>query len=293
MKKLTELNILVLDDAPKSVLMNMTNHLSQDVGARACQNEPTTHDNGGYYIPFMMPWRFGESIMVTVTCLGQNKQQLLPCLRDVEFLQKFEIICVDMIWDNLNPGFSDDDFGLLKNDYQSSNNAGIVIAKFVRAYAQHDPIMAIISSLTPTVPMIHRAIQAGAYQFLRKQDAIGLCNLLVFAADRIDRRIIAEAKTVIAEMVIAERKDLLISPRELLEYLPWRPSQTEYIVSRSLLEASPNNVSVTDIISLMGLAYSEDPPFERCIQTIQAELKRFHYNIKHENDQMRVVSTKA
>lgn len=182
MLKTLSLPILVLDDEPTTTLENLGSSL-ESLGAIqiSVREEPKTYRLCAHY---KLPWSLGEQLDMPITVLGLRKSSMMSDLSDRAFMKAFQVIFVDRMWQFLLPKFDSSDFGLLGGSIRTED-AGITLSKYARAFTDNDPITVIFSQVEPPIAAVQEAIEAGAYQFFRKGDWIALANLLVYAVERL------------------------------------------------------------------------------------------------------------
>lgn len=191
----TEMEILILDDNLAPV-ENAIYRTMKRVGAYPDPNSPRRPDPnvGGWSLSFLLPLRLCETLRLkfTLSCLPEEKDSMLAAVTNPAFLERFEIICVDVHWGTMFPGFTATDFQKLAYRYEAASRRGtttteigFILAELVRAAAPHDPIMVMFSEVAPTVEAIARTRETiGLYQYLRKEDHMGFLNLVLLAAGR-------------------------------------------------------------------------------------------------------------
>lgn len=195
-----DMEILILDDQLGPV-ENSIHRIMDRIGARLDPDNPrqSNLDFGGNSLSFLLPLRVGVSLRLkfSLSCLPSKKTEMLAAATNPAFLEKFEIICVDVHWEKMVPDFGAADFQKLAYRYEAASKGGsvtpeigFILAELVRAAAPHDPIMVMFSEVAPTVEAIARTRNTfGLYQYLRKDDHMGFLNLILLAAGRVEDRL--------------------------------------------------------------------------------------------------------
>lgn len=203
--KNVECRVLFLDDRPRREIENIGN-LLKEIGAKK-NYQPTSLSDEAVRLGssedceshFSFGLGFGEVADITVTANGAHDQSnIFKCIRDLDFLDSFDIIIVDMYWNESPDLFKE---GVFKN-HKSTNHAfeaeevGMLLCeKIVDVLGETSNVPIVISTQkTIDSQFVAKALKYGAHSLISKRDEIALCNILLTVIKRKQRELIRSAR---------------------------------------------------------------------------------------------------
>lgn len=187
--------ILFLDDQPKKQIENFSTLLEVDIGAKK-NDQPNSLSSEavklggeeGCESHFSFGLGLGEVANITVTANGCHDQwNIFRCIRNSDFLDLFDIIIVDMRWDE-----SPDLFKEEGSKDHSLGEAGMVLCKKIVSVLGATSDMPIVISTQQNInsEFIAKALECGAHSLITKTDSNSLCNILLTVLKRKQRYLV-------------------------------------------------------------------------------------------------------
>jgi hypothetical protein len=271
--------VLVLDDNPGQVRKS-SNKMMKALRAEKVKSFSESADARrlkGKEEAFLWPVSLGEMVCVQFTFCGTDKSLILEVVNDSKFLQKFHIINVDRMWNEMNVPFEPSDFGLLAREFEQGGDqdVGLVLIKLLSFYSHHEPFLIVNSQQLPEPEKIRAAQEAGAVQFMNKDDHIQFCNVLLLAIRKLnEQRDAGSGRTS--------------SNKDFVDYIGGHAFGNDTLQARllsALARIFPGEISKNELIVSAGAAPEKlAGNFADCFEDVAFYIRKGGYSVEIKDD---------